>query len=719
MTRASVFRRSKLLLLAAALVALAVLMVSDARPASADHTIPTPVLTPVPGLDSVTITWEHPMPNVRLRAAFLWKEAESSTWQTGTPFFDLPADALSLSRTITDLKTGTTYDFALHISDSYGEVHLDAERAYVQVTIGAPHAPVISVQPLNQVVDLDVTWNEPEDNGDTITGYDVQYKRSNAETWMDEGVSFPHGHTRRAWIGDLDVGVAYDVRARASNSRGAGPWSTIATGMPVGPPAPAYRGADSAVGFASATYSGTEGDAITIELRLSLAQPEPVRFQVRPEYGSAADYWSDYSLGACSSGEDSCDFGAGILDVEIPAGEFSYSYDIRTEDDHRVEGDETFTLTVFPLSSNSETGDTSQTAITITDNDEAGVVVSEEGITVDEDTSGSYTVKLTSQPDGYVAIYAESAFPCKVNVSPGFVELGPSNWNQPQTFAHVRAWHDYDAADEEVVISHRIEAGSRDAEYADVEVDSVTVNVTDKHLPGVIVETATVETGVGGTARYRVYLNADPSPVYGERPAGCYDYTESHTVTIEATSSDTNIATVSPASVTFTADDYDPKHFTVTGVSAGDVAITHAVSGTDPDYTDGTIIVQSTAVTVPALQQGPAEPPSMPQGATTEGVVSPLPGPVLEMELAAAADGLTVSWSAPETGDAPTRYIVHIKPVGGGKGATKTPKPGKTSVTFRGVEEGQTYKVFVRAVNEAGKGPRTYAIITLPELRPD
>ncbi len=481
-----------------------------------------------------------------------------------------------------------------------------------------------------------------------------------------------------------------------------------------------FQAPPSGVEFASATYSGTEGDAITIELRLSLAQPEPVRFQVRPEYGSAADYWSDYSLGACSPVEDPCDFGVGILDVEIPAGEFSYSYDIRTEDDHRVEGDETFTLTVFPLSSNSEAGDTSQAVITITDNDEAGVVVSEEGITVDEDTSGSYTVKLTSQPDGYVAIYAESAFPCKVSVSPGFVELGPSNWNQPQTFVHVRAWHDYDAADEEVVISHRIEAGSRDAEYADVEVDSVTVNVTDKHLPGVIVETTSVEPGVGGTARYRVYLNADPSPIYGERPAGCYDYTESHTVTIEATSSDTNIATVSPASVTFTADDYDPKHFTVTGVSAGDVAITHAVSGTDPDYTDGTIIVQSTAVSVPALQQAPVESPSMPQeGATTEGVASPLPGPVLDVELTATADGLTVSWSAPETGDAPTRYIVHIMQVGGGKGATKTPKPSKTSVTFNGVEDGRTYKVFVRAKNKAGKGPRTYAIITLPELRPD
>ena len=85
------------------------------------------------------------------------------------------------------------------------------------------------------------------------------------------------------------------------------------------------------------------------------------------------------------------------------------------------------------------------------------------------------------------------------------------------------------------------------------------------------------------------------------------------------------------------------------------------------------------------------------------------------MRLAATEDRLKVSWKAPETGHAPTRYIVHIAPVGGGKGETKTIKAKRTSVTFRGLEAGETYRIFVRAKNKEGKGPRAKAMVTMPE----
>ena len=706
-----------------ALAALALLVAgflswtAAAPPASADHWLPTPLVTVVPGDGSVTVSWEHPEPHLVNRSLLMYKQGgsfEGPLVVLGDVSKNLPVPARG-TNVISGLTNGTTYVIHVTAAVSLTSPHINAAWASVPVTAGSPQAPVVQVAPLNLDVDLDVTWDEPEDNGAAITSYDLQYRKSGAETWTDDGVTFPGGHTRRAWIGGLEEGVRYDVRARAHNARGAGPWSRVANGAPVVAPAPSYRGAATTVGFASAAYSATEGGAVSIELRLASAQPEPVRLQVLPVYGGAASHESDYSLGECLPGERSCDFGVGILSVEIPVGETAYRYDIRTHDDHRVEGDETFTLRVHAISRNAELGDRSRAAITITDNDQAGVVVSEERITVDEDTSGSYTVTLTSQPADWVRIYAESAFACKVNVSPGFVEFGRHNWNQPQTFVHVRSWNDYDAADEEVVITHRVAAGSWSAEYRSVDVAPVTVAVTDQHSPAVIVEGTSLQASVGGTARYRVYLNADPSPIYGENPADCYDYDRSHTVTIEATSSDTDVATVSPASVTFTADDYDPKYFVVTALSPGDVAITHAVSGTDPDYTDGTIIIQSVAVTAPALQQA-LEPTTMPQRATTGRVATPLPGPVPDLELSATANSLTVGWSAPRTGDPPTRYIVHIKPMGGGKGATRTPKAKKTSVTFGNLEAGQAYKVFVRARNEAGKGPRTYAVITLPDV---
>ena len=480
---------------------------------------------------------------------------------------------------------------------------------------------------------------------------------------------------------------------------------------------------DPVIQFGSATYSGTEGDTISIRLSLAEAQPEAFRIWVRSDRRSAADHESDFSFGDCLPGEASCDFGIGVLDVTIPAGDTTYDYDIRTVDDHRVEGSESFTLDFAYVGSPYVLGANSQAVVTIVDNDEAGVMVSTDTVSMKEETTGNeeadatYTIRLDSQPDDWVRIYPESAFPCKVAVIRGFVEFGRHNWDQPQT-VRLRSEHDFDAVDEEVVISHRIETASRAAEYRTVTAPPVTVSVDDKHMPALIVEKSSLAPAAGETVAYRVYLSADPRPIYGENPADCYDYNSSHTVTIESSSSDTDKVTVSPASVTFTADDYDPKTFYVTGVSAGNVTITHAVSGTDPAYTGDPLVLQQVAVSVPALQQSDPGPPSSPQEAPEPEGVQRLPGPVLEVRLSATEDSLTVSWRPPETGGEPTRYIVHIAPVGGGKGETKEPKAKKTSVTFRGLEAGQSYRIFVRAKNEAGKGPRAKARVTLPEAPP-
>ena len=44
------------------------------------------------------------------------------------------------------------------------------------------------------------------------------------------------------------------------------------------------------------------------------------------------------------------------------------------------------------------------------------------------------------------------------------------------------------------------------------------------------------------------------------------------------------------------------------------------------------------------------------------------PGPVGNLSLSAATDSVTVTWEVPASGDAPDRYIVHLKPADGGKG---------------------------------------------------
>ena len=112
-------------------------------------------------------------------------------------------------------------------------------------------------------------------------------------------------------------------------------------------------------------------------------------------------------------------------------------------------------------------------------------------------------------------------------------------------------------------------------------------------------------------------------------------------------------------------------------------------------------------------QQAQPEQDEQPEPEQQQATVD-VPGPVGGLQLSATPGSLTVSWTAPETGDAPRRHIVHVKKVGG-KGKTKRPKAPKTSVTFSGLESGATYNVWVRAQNAGGKGERVSATITLPE----
>ena len=174
--------------------------------------------------------------------------------------------------------------------------------------------------------------------------------------------------------------------------------------------------------------------------------------------------------------------------------------------------------------------------------------------------------------------------------------------------------------------------------------------------------------------------------------SGVFSDGDGDALTITASSSDEGKATVSVAA--------DRSALTVSGVSEGTATIT--VTAQDADGNTVSDAFQVEVVQIPEPEPEPVQ----------------LPGPVLGLELTATHDSVSVRWSAPESGDAPDGYIVNIKRQGGGDGETRRPGAGKTSLTFRDLNGGSTYEVWVRAENEAGKGERTHATVTLPSELP-
>ena len=85
-----------------------------------------------------------------------------------------------------------------------------------------PEKPTISAwDRLNE--GLRVHWNAPNsDGGSRIIKYEVQYKEPDQSEWLDR----PYvGVASKATITGLVPGTEYQVRIRAVNANGAGPWS--------------------------------------------------------------------------------------------------------------------------------------------------------------------------------------------------------------------------------------------------------------------------------------------------------------------------------------------------------------------------------------------------------------------------------------------------------------------------------------------------------------
>ena len=112
--------------------------------------------------------------------------------------------------------------------------------AGVAVTAGTWPVPNRAAAPVASVVSLDgalrVEWSAPADGGSAITGYQVQTKLSSDDNFS--GAQRAGGAARSLRLAGLANGTSYDVRVRAVNGTGEGPWSVEVSAVPAEPPVP-------------------------------------------------------------------------------------------------------------------------------------------------------------------------------------------------------------------------------------------------------------------------------------------------------------------------------------------------------------------------------------------------------------------------------------------------------------------------------------------------
>ena len=145
--------------------------------------------------------------------------------------------------------------------------------------------------------------------------------------------------------------------------------------------------------------------------------------------------------------------------------------------------------------------------VTVTDDEMAGVTVTPTSLTVNEGGTNTYTVVLDTQPTATVTVtIVDPTDNADVTANPASLTFSTSDWNTEQTVT-VSADEDADSTQDRATVTHTVSGG----DYGSVTASGVSVTVTDNDTPGVTVTPPSLTVGEGGTGRYTVRLNTQPS----------------------------------------------------------------------------------------------------------------------------------------------------------------------------------------------------------------
>ena len=187
--------------------------------------------------------------------------------------------------------------------------------------------------------------------------------------------------------------------------------------------------------------------------------------------------------------------------------------------------------------------------LTLEDDDEAGIVLSRTSLTVREEGSRTWTVKLNSEPTDPVTVTlaAEGTDAQDLTIQPDQLTFATDNWNRTQTVT-VSAAEDADGDDDTATIGHTATGGGYDSVEADLpvrvdDIDQTSRSVQLSLAPDLVEEnggsvTITVTAALDGAARSAETAVAVQA-TGGTAQAGT-DFTDLGTVTVAIPAGETS-----------------------------------------------------------------------------------------------------------------------------------------------------------------------------------
>ena len=232
------------------------------------------------------------------------------------------------------------------------------------------------------------------------------------------------------------------------------------------------------------------------------------------------------------------------------------------EDDDAV--NDTATL-LHTASGGDYAGETAEVAVTVTDDETAGLTLSTTALGVTEGDDAEYTVRLATQPTATVTVAITGTASTDLSLDAASLTFTTSTWNTAQTVT-VSAAEDDDAVNDTATLLHTASGGDYASETAEV-----SVTVTDDESVGLTLSTTALGVTEGNDAEYTVRLATQPSA----------------TVTVAITGQASTDLTLSATSLTFTTSSWNTAQ-TVTVSAAEDddadndaATLLHTASGGD------------------------------------------------------------------------------------------------------------------------------------------